>query len=373
MGRARLVSVIINNHNYGRFLREAIDSALNQTYRNFEVIVVDDGSTDDSRSIIADYGSRIVPVVKENGGQGSALNAGFAVSHGEIIVILDADDFLLPSAIVKSVRPFGQCNVAKVHWQMWEVDGDGRKSGAVIPIARPAEGDFRDTVLREGPCSHQCGTGNAYARWFLEKVLPIPESVFTMGADTYLFELAALFGEVRKVSAPQSCYRIHGSNHHTGLDFSERVALEVSWYDEICDAIGRYCTQMSVAVDPELLRSKSWFHRLRLAVQDLAALVPEDAAIALVDEEKWQAGERLAGRRRLPFPERGGVYWGPPRNDATAIREIKRSQRSGAGFIVFAWPAFWWLEYYSEFHSYLRKRFRCVLENDNLLAFSLRS
>ena len=62
-----LVTILINNYNYGRFLRDAIDSALNQTYRNLEVIVVDDGSTDESREVIASYGDRIIPVLKENG------------------------------------------------------------------------------------------------------------------------------------------------------------------------------------------------------------------------------------------------------------------------------------------------------------------
>ena len=87
-----LVTVLITNYNYGRFLREAIDSALNQTYRNVEVVVVDDGSTDESREIIDGYGGRIVSVLKENGGQGSAFNAGIAASRGEIICLLDADD-----------------------------------------------------------------------------------------------------------------------------------------------------------------------------------------------------------------------------------------------------------------------------------------
>ena len=72
-----LVSIIVNNYNYQRFLTEAIDSALKQTYCNTEVIVVDDGSTDGSLEIIASYGRRIIPLLKGNGGQNSALNAGF--------------------------------------------------------------------------------------------------------------------------------------------------------------------------------------------------------------------------------------------------------------------------------------------------------
>jgi len=76
------VSIIIDNYNYGRFLGEAIDSALAQTYPHVEVIVVDDGSTDNSREVIAKYGDRIIPVLKENGGQASAFNAGLLRPRG---------------------------------------------------------------------------------------------------------------------------------------------------------------------------------------------------------------------------------------------------------------------------------------------------
>lgn len=70
------LSVLINNFNYGKYLRPCIDSVLSQVYPDFEVIVVDDGSTDDSREILASYGERILTVLKENGGQASSFNAG---------------------------------------------------------------------------------------------------------------------------------------------------------------------------------------------------------------------------------------------------------------------------------------------------------
>ena len=73
-----LVSIVITNYNYGRYLRAAIDSALAQTYAPIEVIAVDDGSTDGSREIIESLGDRIVPVIKANGGHGSALKIGRA-------------------------------------------------------------------------------------------------------------------------------------------------------------------------------------------------------------------------------------------------------------------------------------------------------
>jgi glycosyltransferase involved in cell wall biosynthesis len=63
------VSIIINNYNYGSFLKDAIESSLNQTYPDTEVIVVDDGSTDNSRQIISSYEGLIIPVLKQNGGQ----------------------------------------------------------------------------------------------------------------------------------------------------------------------------------------------------------------------------------------------------------------------------------------------------------------
>lgn len=92
-----LVSVIITNYNYAHYLPEAIQSVLNQTYQNFEIIIVDDGSKDESVAVLekyeAEYPTKIQVVYKENGGQGSAFNAGFELATGDIVAFLDADDY----------------------------------------------------------------------------------------------------------------------------------------------------------------------------------------------------------------------------------------------------------------------------------------
>jgi len=149
-----LASIIINNYNYDVFLREAVDSALNQTYLNTEVIVVDDGSTDRSREIIASYGDQIIPVLKGNGGQASAFNAGFAASRGEVVFFLDSDDILLPTAVKNATKLFRSPDLVKVHWPLWEIDKDGRKTGQMKPQGALAEGDLREKVLREGPSAN---------------------------------------------------------------------------------------------------------------------------------------------------------------------------------------------------------------------------
>ncbi|HJX31848.1 MAG TPA: glycosyltransferase family 2 protein [Thermodesulfobacteriota bacterium] len=107
-GNLPLASIIITSYNYEKLLPRAIDSALQQTYPKKEIIVVDDGSTDNSRQIITSYGNQIIPVFKKNEGRVSATNAGFFASHGEIIFFLDADDIFFPHKVGTMVNYFLQ-------------------------------------------------------------------------------------------------------------------------------------------------------------------------------------------------------------------------------------------------------------------------
>ncbi len=99
-----LVSIIIPTYNYGRYLGKALESCFKQTYSPLEVIVVDDGSTDDTKEIVRGYGSRIVFIRQENSGVSAARNKGLEVAKGELITFLDADDYMPEDAIQTRVE-----------------------------------------------------------------------------------------------------------------------------------------------------------------------------------------------------------------------------------------------------------------------------
>jgi glycosyltransferase involved in cell wall biosynthesis len=99
-----LVSVIIPTYNRADLVCRAIESVLGQTYKNREIIVVDDGSTDDTQTRLQAYGDRIRVLSQENGGPSIARNRGIAVSRGEIVAFLDSDDYWLPTKLARQVE-----------------------------------------------------------------------------------------------------------------------------------------------------------------------------------------------------------------------------------------------------------------------------
>ncbi len=122
-----LVSVVIPTYNYVRFVGEAIESALAQTWATREVIVVDDGSTDETPALLASYGSRIQVIRKPNGGLSSARNAGIRAARGECIALLDADDIFLPAKLERQALYLRQHPEAgAIGCGAEYFDGDGR-------------------------------------------------------------------------------------------------------------------------------------------------------------------------------------------------------------------------------------------------------
>jgi glycosyltransferase involved in cell wall biosynthesis len=220
------VTIIINNYNYGRFLRSAIESALAQTYSGTEVIVVDDGSTDDSCAVIASYDERIIPILKENGGQASALNAGFARSHGSVVIFLDADDILHPQVVERVVGHFrADPKVVRVQYRLDVIDRAGILTGLSKPPRHMSipSGDLRQQALLYGDDIPWLPTsGNAFSATMLHRIFPIPEPEYRICADYYLSNLSPLFGMLVSLDETGGYYRVHGSNNHE----KERLDLQ---------------------------------------------------------------------------------------------------------------------------------------------------
>lgn len=213
-----LVSIIINNYNYGHFLQEAIDSALNQTYPNIEVVVVDDGSTDNSREIIASYKERIIPVLKENGGQASAFKAGFTASKGDIICFLDADDIFPPNKVSKIVDVFGYSE--DIGWCFHRVMRFDTKTGeslGLIPNETTSrECDFR-ADLKSGKFSLKTPptSGLCFRRSLLQLIVPFVEVIAPICADQQLRFAALALSKGFFLAEQLAFLRIHDHNAYS--------------------------------------------------------------------------------------------------------------------------------------------------------------
>lgn len=208
-----LVSIIINNYNYERFLPNAIDSALSQTYPHTEVIVVDDCSTDNSRDVIAKYSDKIISILhQENGKQAAAFNSGFAISRSEIVIFLDSDDYLFPDAVERIVAVW-KPELAKVHYRLAVVDAFRQPLGFSYPQGNKplASGEVWRTLVEVSRYVGVPTSGNAINRKALAQVFPIPDE-YKLTADDYLSTSIPFYGEVVAIEEPLGAYRIHNSN-----------------------------------------------------------------------------------------------------------------------------------------------------------------
>jgi hypothetical protein len=131
----------------------------------------------------------------------------------------------------------------------------------------------------------------------------------------------------------------------------------------------RWCRKLGLPVDPAGWRKRSWFHQLHQLMARLEEFVAS-APFTLLDEGRTGLTTAPDGVAR-PFPERDGMWWGAPGDDAEAISELERQRDLGSRYLAVPWFARWWLEYYGDFEAHLRRRYRVAVEDDVLTLFDL--
>jgi glycosyltransferase involved in cell wall biosynthesis len=216
------VTVLIDTCNYGRYLRRAIDSALAQTYSAAltEILVIDDGSTDDTADTIQPYASRVRYIRKERGGQASALNEGIRQARGEVVCLLDADDYFRPDKVRRVVEGFqGKPEIGLVYNNIDIVDNSGTTIRQVpwdrtwscrrVSLSKvPAQ--LQSLILLGHPWS--CMTSSMSLRASVGRQLEIPEDVFPHSADLFLGMVLPFMAEVRIIETVLTAYVFHGEN-----------------------------------------------------------------------------------------------------------------------------------------------------------------
>lgn len=214
------VSVIVINYNYARFLRQAIESCLDQTYENIETIVVDDGSTDDSQAVIKEYGTKMRPVFQENKGMMQAANNGFSVSTGDVVVFLDADDYLLRDCVERIVDCWVE-GAAKAHYRLQKVDKEGNDLGVFPPREqRLSQGEVWKEIMSNGRYITPPTSGNAFSRQVLDRIFPVRDARIGeeggyfdfVPTDAYLKLRVPFYGPVVAIDEVLGVYRMHGAN-----------------------------------------------------------------------------------------------------------------------------------------------------------------
>jgi hypothetical protein len=156
---------------------------------------------------------------------------------------------------------------------------------------------------------------------------------------------------------------------------SQHVALQA---DDMAEQLDSLLNMLEPVVRMQEMNNSRrekviWDRKIRLTRQDIDTVIPPGSMFILVDECKLEFTPKISGRRIVRFLEYEGEYWGQPENDSAAIRELKRLQGQGAEYIVFSWPSFWWLDFYSDFSHHLHNAYCCLLKNDRLVVFDLRS
>lgn len=421
------VSIGLPVYNGEKFIREAIDSILNQTFEDFELIICDNASTDETAAICQAYAAqdRRVRYFRniENIGAAGNHNRVFEAASGKYFKWAAHDDVCGPTFVAECVNVLDRDpSIVLCYSRAIIIDAQGKSlkeseaTNAQISSAIPYR-RLREVV------SEQIFLSNPILGLIRADVLKKTPLLGNYPAhDLPLLAELSLYGRFYEIPEPLFFSRDHSQRGSRAYDyrqphkaiawfdpkmagklvfpawrmFAEYIAAinrsPLSWrdrlpcYGEIAKWLKSYrqdlvrdlivATEYLPGIGPHLAKAYSkrseshWAKQVRQSVKELESMISKEQAFILVDENTL-GNETFAKWRTIPFLEREGEYWGLPADDSIAIQELERLRQSGVNVIVFAWPSFWWFDHYSQFNDYLRSKFPCIQESDHFVVFNL--
>jgi glycosyltransferase involved in cell wall biosynthesis len=303
-----LVTALINTYNYGRYLPFAINSVLNQTYPNIEIIVVDDGSTDHTPEVLAQYKDRVTAIRTENGGQAHAFNVGIPKARGDLLMLLDADDMWLPNKVEQMVEFAAERPKAGMLYHRFQnIDAKGNEMGPPQPYPL-IDGDYRRKYLRSGGTWWSPITSVLVLRTdHIRRALPIPTYGHREGADTILTDYCAVTTEIASFPEALTLRLLHGSNlyaagrdnyYYRSKEVRESDVRRIEWrMFSIQQVMGRFEPGFKINLSRNEWRTTNlyWLGRASFwSVVRACLLSPEHRL-----KDRWQRLKWVLAGRRL--------------------------------------------------------------------------
>jgi glycosyltransferase involved in cell wall biosynthesis len=264
-----MLSVLINSYNHERYIEQTIVSAIEQDFpaSEFEILVVDDGSTDRTPEIVGKFGPRVRLLRKKNGGQASAFNAAVPEARGELVAFLDGDDWWVPGKLAAVTKALDQnpgiAGVGHGYYEFYEATGESKLRKAPQPLS---------VSLSTPEAARQCWLDLTYVhmaaftvrRSVLDKCIPIPETL-RFDADAPI-AMAAMAHGTLLLDQPLFYYRIHSNNLVGGVDQDDGIRLRRKYEmgDEMFGVLYHMLLRMGVPRDSvSALLDEQWVHLTR--------------------------------------------------------------------------------------------------------------
>lgn len=271
-----LVSVLVATYNHGRFIREALDSVVRQSSPDWELIVVDDGSTDETPQVIAAWqaetgaglAQRTAFLRIKNCGQSAAFEAGFTHCRGRYIALLDSDDRWLPDKLASAVSALlAAPQVSLLTHAQFVMTAEGKRTGRLWPRGgNLATGDMREQIRRTARLAVGTASSLVIRADVFESLLPVPTRRFRSAADYYFAFGASLAGPVVALPEPLGEYRIHqDSMYLSRMSTSDGLRRQLDLQETIVGHFGL------LAVLPR----NAYYLRTRFALAALGGTVTE--------------------------------------------------------------------------------------------------
>ena len=414
-------------YNGDNFLEECLESILAQTFRDFKLIISDNASTDQTESICLRF-AKSDPRIEyyrneKNIGAAPNFNRVFKLSNTEFFKWIAHDD-VHESEFVEQCIQILECNPSTVlaYTRAITIDSQGtrlREWGAPQelgsnkpalrfrasllppkdPIPLPIFGVMRSAVLSKTPL--QAGFAGCDLTLLSELSLhgrfhEISEALFLqrehgeraghqLSRDPHMASTFWMGEQKNKFELPswQNVSALQHAVSQSPLKLCERLRCRreiLAWMkrqrsDLLNDLIlaGGRMPVIGPTVQSNYKRylNRKWQRDIRRLSNEVQSLTPENSTLIVVDEDNFDA-DVFPHRHPIPFLERDGQYWGPPENDDAAIKAIEQMRDNGASFIVIAWPAFWWLDFYQGWSEHLNSRYKCTVQNKRIVLFDLR-